>query len=137
MYRLVRGAWLSPVGLIVAGGVLVTIAVLQGRAQVALVVIVPVVFGGSLEFVAGVLLLVAGLFLLPWTFERMGSSLPPGGEGSTSTAESGTAGLVLIGPVPIFFGSWRSVSRRTRVTVVVLGAVALTLAVLALVLYRA
>jgi uncharacterized protein (TIGR00304 family) len=125
-----------PFGLLAVGAALVVVALLEGGAQLALVVVVPVVFGGSLEFVLGVLLVVAGLFCLPLAFEGDRSSdreeVPPAGP----SASAGSGGLVLIGPVPIFFGSWKGVATRTRVVVAVIGALVLVAAVVALVFYR-
>ncbi|MGP8071515.1 MAG: TIGR00304 family membrane protein [Thermoplasmata archaeon] len=127
-----RASAIVPCLLLLAGAGLLVDAVLQGGASVALVVVVPVVFGGSVEFFLGVLLLFLGLVTLPWA---LGLSF------DVETEESSTAlrdrapsaevgGLILIGPVPIFFGRWRSVSRRTRLAVAALGGALVLLLVI-------
>jgi uncharacterized protein (TIGR00304 family) len=121
------GAW-------VAGALLVADAVLHGRASLTLVVIVPVFSGGSPEFLLGVALLVVGFFLLPLALwePSEGEPLPSEPEGPRETFPSTGAaggGIVLIGPVPIFFGGWKNVSRRVRLLAAVVGAALLVLLV--------
>ncbi len=117
--------------LLAAGVALVADAVAQGGADVWLVVVVPVISGSSAEFLLGVVALVAGLLLLPFGLaERVGGERPfppdePGRPLPPSEGSSGAGGLVLVGPVPIFFGSWRNVSARTRLWVAVAGALVL------------
>lgn len=121
---------LLPIALLVAGVGLLSAAVVAGGASLAIVLVVPVVAGRSLEFVLGVLLLVAGLFCLPLAFEPFEESPGPGG--APASEGSGAGGFVLIGPIPIFFGQWRSVSPRTRWAIAIVGGVALVAAVLVL-----
>jgi uncharacterized protein (TIGR00304 family) len=132
----VRAGAFVPLALLVAGAVLVGAAVAAGGASLAIVVVVPVVSGRSLEFVAGVLLLIAGLFTLPLALgpveERDGSDLAD----DAGSASGGSGGVVLIGPVPIFFGRWKSVSFRTRLVAAVVGALVLVGAVAVFVLVR-
>lgn len=132
-----RAVWTLPLALVVAGAALIADAVARGEATVVWVVVVPVVGGASLEFLAGTLLAVAGIVTVP--FAAFGSaewerSLPSGTPPGDAAPSSGAGGLVLIGPIPIFFGSWRSVSRRTRTVVAVVGAVLLLVVVAAFVL---
>jgi uncharacterized membrane protein len=120
-------AYLAPV-LIASGVSVVAASVLLGAARVAVVVVIPVVYGGSALFLIGVLLLIAGIFTLPFSFEgpSAGSDDPP---------PVGSGGLVLIGPVPLFWGSARGVSRRVRIAAAIAGAVLLVV-VIALVVVR-
>ncbi len=116
---------------IVAGGALVVDAVIRGRASVAWVVIVPVISGGSAEFLAGVALLIVGLFLLPFVFAP--ALEPPTGPASPKTRPTGTSaagGLVLVGPVPLLFGSFRDLSRRDRWLLTLAGAAILVVLLL-------
>ena len=105
--------WLGP-GLLALGVALLVGAVATGGAQLAVVVIVPVIVGGaSLLFLAGVASIFVGIFLLPLAFAAPSAEtvavLP-----SASSAEAGeSGGLVLIGPLPIFFASWKTAGRRT------------------------
>ena len=134
-----RALWTLPVGLVAAGVVLIADAVARGAATMVWVLVVPVVSGGSLEFLLGTFLAVAGILAVP--FAAFGSwepepSLPSTARSPDVPPRSGGGGLVLIGPIPIFFGSWRSVSPRTKALVAAVGAALLLVAVL-LVLGRA
>jgi uncharacterized membrane protein len=128
----VRALGLVPLVLLGAGVALIADAVVAGGATVAIVVIVPVLSGSSAEFLLGVALLVGAFFSLPFVL----STEPPEAPALPSTAPpppsvtSGgptAGGLVLLGPVPIFFGSWRNVSARTRLWIALVGAVVLAL----------
>ena len=89
--------------------------------------------GGSAEFLLGVVALVAGFLLVPllsWGdtgIEEPEASEPLTSPAAPSSASATTGGLVLVGPVPIFFGSWRNVSTRTRLWVAIAGALVLVL----------
>jgi uncharacterized membrane protein len=118
----------------VVGAALVVDAILHGRASLSLVVIVPVFSGSSAEFLLGVVFLVVGFFLLPLAIWEPsegellsapveGPSVPPPSAGAAG------GGLVLIGPVPIFFGAWKNVSRRVRLLAALAGAVLLVVLV--------
>lgn len=127
---------LVPIGLLAVGAVLLAVAALQGGAELALVVIVPVIVGRSLEFVGGVLLLVAGLFTVPLLFGPYEEGPDPSPPTVPSEGSGRVGGFVLVGPLPIFFGSWKGVSTRTRLVAAVFGAAVLLAVVLALLLLR-
>jgi uncharacterized membrane protein len=128
--------WL-PVALLVAGAGLVADAVLRGTASVALLVILPVVVGNSAEFLVGVVLLLVGFVTLPFAFgsvERV--EVRRAGSLSDLHREAPTAevgGLVLLGPVPLFFGTWKEVPLWVKLLVALIGLLILA-AVLAAVL---
>ena len=129
-----RATALAGPALLLAGGALLAVAVGSGAAQVGLFVVVPFVIGSSPLLALGILLLVLGVFLLPWTFAAVPAEEPrPSGvarEGPASgIARSG--GVVLVGPVPIFFGGWRAPSRRAYWLAVAVGSVCLVLFVVA------
>jgi uncharacterized membrane protein len=132
-----RAPALVPVFLGIAGVAFIADAVVRGAAGVALVVIFPVVYGGDAEFLLGVVLLLGAFLTLPFA---LGGSIdwdPDVGPGSVDRADGGsrgeTMGLVLIGPVPLFFGAWKTVSWKVKATVVALGALLLVGAVLVVV----
>jgi uncharacterized membrane protein len=132
----VRVPWAVAAGLWLSGLALVALSVAQGGATVSLVVIVPVVSGASATFIAGVVLILAGFVALMFSFsepwEGPPLSTPTRGAGIDDSPPSGGAsGFVLIGPVPIFFGSWRTIPRRQRWWFVLAGAVTLIVVVLA------
>lgn len=123
--------WL-PLVLLGAGVALVTHSVLTGATRVYLVVVVPVLSGASVEFGAGVLLLLAGFFTLPLAFSYDGpedlpvTSAPPGQGPARPTS---TGGVVLLGPVPVFFGAWKGASRSAYWAAGLLGAALLVVLV--------
>ncbi|HXY47192.1 MAG TPA: DUF131 domain-containing protein [Thermoplasmata archaeon] len=116
---------------IVAGAALIVDAVAEGRALVSLVVFIPVVSGSSAEFLLGVVLLAGGLVSLPWSLAGPPTSVvPPPPERIATDAGAASGGVVLIGPVPILFGSWRNLSARARWILALVGAGLLVLFVL-------
>jgi len=121
------GRWV-PLVLLAAGVGLVGDAILQGGATVAIVVVLPVIFGASTEFLLGVVLLLVGFVTLPlamgWTLASEETDAGPApARREVPPAEVG--GLILIGPIPLFFGRWRGMSRRIRVAVALAGALLL------------
>jgi uncharacterized membrane protein len=122
---------ISPV-LLLAGAALVAHAVLSGNAHLYLLLVVPVVSGSSAEFFLGVLLLALGILLLPWsllgTTEEgpISSRSPAPAEGNPSGS---SGGVILVGPIPFFFGSWRSPSRARYLLAVGAGVVLLLVVV--------
>jgi uncharacterized protein (TIGR00304 family) len=130
----VKAPFLAAAALWVAAAALIVHSVLDGGATVTLVIIVPVVSGSSAEFLVGVALLIAGFVLLWFSFaytyaEPETPPAPPSGTGSS--VPGGAGGVVLIGPVPIVFGSWRGISRRARWLLALVGALVLIVVVLA------
>lgn len=100
--------WL-PIALFLAGVFTIGYAVATGEAEVSLVVIFPVFSGSSGLFLLGILLLVASFFS---GFALLAFSQPPAPEGQGTDSIEGTSkprsqygGVVLIGPIPIAFGS--------------------------------
>ena len=131
-----RGLVPAAAALIVAGVALVALSVSEGGATLSLVVIVPVVSGSSALFFPGVVLIFAGFVCLPFALATSAQGefheLLPEASGAPG-GSSASGGVILIGPVPILFGSWRELSRRARWALVLLGAGLFTLALLALV----
>jgi len=103
--------WRAYLSLVVtiAGIALLVDAVLRGTAQASIVLIVPVLSGSSPEFLIGTLLTFVGLvsLFLSWGSVEMFDAAD-GAEGSAPRS----GGVVLIGPVPIFFGEWKQMGRR-------------------------
>jgi uncharacterized membrane protein len=130
---------LAAVATWVAGIALIAWSILEKSASVALLVIFPVVSGSSASFLLGVALLIGGFLLLPLALAYDGVEPAPS-LGSTDTElpaprSAGSAGgFVLVGPVPIVFGSWKGVSRRTRWLLALAGTVLLIVALVAFVL---
>jgi len=123
---------------LLAGVALIVQSVLDGGANVTLIVIIPIISGYSLFFLLGVVLLFVGFLSLPFAFASDDPELPltpPGAADSSPKASGGVGGFVLIGPVPILFGNWKGVSRRTQAWLVVVGAVLFIAAIVGFVLF--
>jgi uncharacterized protein (TIGR00304 family) len=115
-------------GLLVLGIVVLLVAIAEGEASVALVVIIPVIYGGGALLVLAVLLIFAGFLLLSASFARRA----PREEGPTENeTKREFGGVVLIGPIPIVFGS----ARALRGTWALVALAALSLIVLLLFLF--
>ena len=104
--------WAGP-GLLVLGVALLIAAVATGGAQLALVVIFSVVLGGaSVLFLAGIASVFVGIFLLPLAFGDVAPEAAAAFGAAPQPEGAATGGLVLLGPLPIFFGSWKNAGRR-------------------------
>jgi uncharacterized membrane protein len=124
--------WVGPALLLLGVG-LVVAAVATGSAHVALVLIVPVIFGSASPLlIAGILSIFLGILALGLTFgvqfEDPEELRPAPGGGPAPSG--GTGGVVLVGPFPIFFGSWKNPSRRAMLLAVAVGTVVLVSLVL-------
>jgi len=112
-----------PVAVFIAGIACVAAAIATGEAEVDLVVIFPVFSGSSALFLLGTGLIVMS-FLLGFVMlalshgELVSERIAPGTPGEPATEKkTHYGGVVLIGPVPIAFGS----DRRTAVVMLILG----------------
>lgn len=122
-----------PIGLFVAGIACIAAAVLSGEADVSLFLIFPVFSGSSGLFLLGTAMIVFS-FVTGFLFLMMGQLELAGETVYTDTARAtrGTpdgkpryGGVVLIGPVPIAFGSDRAVALAMLVIGIVVAIAAL------------
>jgi uncharacterized protein (TIGR00304 family) len=131
-----RGKWLRAIGLalIVSGLLALVLAVVLGEADVVLFVIIPVIYGGGPLGALAILVIFAGVVVLFLSY----AAAPPVAEdgpaddrpeGSGTKREFG--GVVLIGPIPIVFGSARSLRGSWALAIMA----ALTIVVLMLFLF--
>ncbi len=129
--------WL-PLAIFIGGAIAIAAAVASGEAEVSLLVIFPVFTGSSGLFLLGIGLIILSFFAwfgtlamgLPET-ERQGigqSTLPLQQE---PRRETKYGGVVLIGPIPIAFGSDKNMALAMLVIGVII-AVLLLLAFLVL-----
>lgn len=124
---------LAPVGLFIAGVACIAASVAAGEAEVSLLIIFPVFSGSSGLFLLGTALVVfsfiAGFMaLMVGQAELAGAtSGPAGGAPASGDAKRETkyGGVVLIGPVPIAFGSDRSMALAMLVLGIILAIAAL------------
>ena len=125
-----------PFALLAAGVVSLVAAVATGEATFYLVLVVPVLTGSSGLPLLGVVLLFLGFLTLPLGFptdahegnDVLLSSAPSSPRGPTPRSSSGSGGVILLGPVPIFFGSWKDPSSRVYWVAVLVGVVVLAVA---------
>ena len=109
--------------LFAVGVLLLGVGVATGSARLYLLVFIPVVAGSSGWLVGGIACLFVGFLTLPLLWSDEGPTVPTGPRrlaGAAETARSG--GLVLLGPVPIFFAGWRHPSPRLYWLAVAVGA---------------
>jgi uncharacterized membrane protein len=125
----VRLWWLAAALLLGTGIALLVLAVLERTIGFALVLFVPVFFSSSWELPVGAFLVLSGVFsaLFGLSDEGPVELADPAGPSGASAG-----GVVVIGPVPIFYGSGSRLSRRTRwiVTIVCVAVFVAVLAVL-------
>ena len=124
------------------GGIcLIAVSVATGEADLSLVVVFPVISGTGGVFLLGMLLTVAGL-LLGFALMVMGKTEWADHQEPARTDESGPhqargekrevryGGVVLIGPIPVAFGS----NMRMAMTMLVVGII-IAIVILALILF--
>ncbi|MCI4336490.1 MAG: DUF131 domain-containing protein [Thermoplasmata archaeon] len=117
-----------PVVLLALGAVCVGYAVATGQASEGVLLIFPFVIGSSWLLALGVVLLFFGLLTLPLAFGSEPPSLPHQSASIRDEAppsSSTIGGVVLLGPVPIFFGGWRHPLRWVYWLAVAVGLVVL------------
>ena len=129
---------LLPIVLFIGGMGLIGASVASGEADISLVIIFPVFSGTGGLFLLGVSLVVLSL-LMGFAFMAMGQMEMAGFQRETDGAVAGpggphrsktkVGGVVLIGPVPIAFGS----SMKMAITMMVIGVV-LAIVALAIIL---
>jgi uncharacterized protein (TIGR00304 family) len=101
--------------LVLALGILVlALAIMRGQATLALIVIIPVIYGSSWLLALGAVLAMVGLFLLfagyaqsvgAYEDETEGVKPLPAGTGQPAEKKVSYGGFLLIGPVPVVFGN--------------------------------
>lgn len=110
--------------MIVTGLLMIVVAALTGEVEFALFLIFPIIYGTGILAIGGILLIFGGILL---TF----FSVLPGVPGVGETADGGRVrggGVVLVGPVPIVFGSdWNMALLAIVLTIVLVVVVFLLL----------
>lgn len=96
-----------------------------GSAAAGVFVIFPFVVGTGPVALLGALMIVAGLLTLPFAFAARAVPAPTVGPPNAGSDRNGSGGVVLVGPVPIFFGAWGSPPRWAYWAAVAAGSVLL------------
>ena len=117
---------------IVTGAALLAYCVAIGEMQVALLLIVPVIFGSSVLGILAIGLIIAGVFIaiadsfLSAERESSPDRLPNEGGLTETPKREELGGMVFIGPIPIVFGS----GKKMAIFVAIIAVVVLVLMVL-------
>ncbi len=126
-----------PVLVFLAGVGCIIAAAVTGEAKVELLVVFPLISGSSLLFILGVVLIVLSFILgfviaATSTMEQAAETGQDNGGTQNPAAENHQrtrfGGVVLIGPVPIIFGSDRRLALIMIILAIVLMAIVLALA---------
>lgn len=120
--------------LLIAGVALAAAAVATGEADLALLIILPVIYGGGALLALSILLLLGAFVLLFLSFPAEERDREARTEGSGRT-ERRAGGVILIGPIPIIFGSKGALSDRwlilSLIVLTIIGAALFLVALLA------
>jgi len=102
-----------PVFALIAGIFLVVLSIIEGQANIALLFIIPIIYGTGAYLAIGILLIFLSfimffLFIGPLKVERRETK----GERTKTHKESSYGGVIFIGPIPIIFGKDKSVAKK-------------------------
>ncbi|MEM2899984.1 MAG: DUF131 domain-containing protein [Thermoplasmata archaeon] len=108
--------------LLTAGLIMLIVASIRGEISIALIVIFPVIFGSGLFAFFGMLSIIAGIFLLFINFAigRIPFEKPEKEVIYDTSEHAKGGGLILIGPIPIVFGSDAKVTKTMLILAIVL-----------------
>ena len=116
--------------LFLAGVFMISLAVISGEASIALFLIFPVIYGSGALTILGILLIFLGTFLLfispfshphnlpPTDYESYKAPPQPLEEKIEKNTKIG--GVVMIGPIPIVFGSDRNTAMLSVVIAILM-----------------
>jgi uncharacterized protein (TIGR00304 family) len=96
--------WLG-LALIGLGAALITASVITGEASVAVVLIFPVIYGGGVLLLGGIVCIMVGFMASFFMAAGRDDATERGATEEDAGAKAG--GVLMIGPVPIIFGSDR------------------------------
>ncbi len=85
-----------PLILFAVGSLLVVVSVIRGEASLALLLFIPIIYGGGWMLGVGILLIIASFLSMFFLSAKVDG---------VSRGESRYGGVVFIGPIPIVFGS--------------------------------
>lgn len=129
-----RTTFWIPIAVFVLGLALIATAVATGEADVSLIIVFPVFSGSSLVFLLGTLLIISsfivGFILMATdnqqTAEQAGAA-SKGMSGGEMKPRTAYGGVVLLGPIPIAFGSNKRIALIMLVVGIILAIVVIGL----------
>ncbi len=125
---------IPPLLVLFSGILFILIGVIQGDAHIALLFIIPVIYGSGLYLTIGILLIFLSFILFfvfsAASFKKQSDSRKDRAayEESRSKTKSDYGGVIFIGPIPIIFGKDKSIAKKMMY-------VGLAIAVILLALY--
>ena len=124
--------------LILAGAALTIFGIATGEMQLALIIFVPIIIGSSVLGILAIGAIIAGVFagiadlFLSGAADEPRDAIPIDGNSPQARPKGEFGGVVLIGPIPIIFGS----SKKAATYAMLLALVVLILFVMGLFLGR-
>ena len=105
--------FILPVITFMIGISFITLSVLSGQAEFGLFLIFPMVIGGGLYLLLGVLFIIIS-FILPFiiTFTETEEPHRGGYQVDKEKSETKYGGVIFIGPIPIVFGKDKSITTK-------------------------
>ena len=102
-----------PVITFVIGILFIILSILSGQAEIGLFLIFPIVFGGGLYLLLGVLFIITS-FILPFiiSFTDIKKTYRKGYKVEKKKRETKYGGVIFIGPIPIVFGKDKSITAK-------------------------
>jgi uncharacterized protein (TIGR00304 family) len=94
--------------LLLVGILLLALAIASGEAKVALVLIIPIIYGSGALAAGGILLIFAGIVLMSLSYFTFAAPAEEPSDAHHEPTKKEYGGVILIGPIPIVFGSARS-----------------------------
>ena len=101
-----------PVIILLAGIFLVIFSVIEGEANIALLFIVPIIYGAGVYLAIGILLIFLSFIMFFLFLGHTGIERRKTKKGRTKTQkDSSYGGVIFIGPIPIIFGKDKSIAK--------------------------
>jgi len=109
---------IPPLSVLFSGILFILLGILQGDAEIAIIFVVPVIYGSGIYLTIGILLIFLS-FVLFFIFSTLGfqdrkprRGIKEAGKEARSGSRSKYGGVVFIGPIPIIFGKDESIAKK-------------------------
>lgn len=104
-----------PLICLITGIIFIIIAVLSGKASIAVFVVFPIVYGGGIFMLLGILFIFLSFilfFFIPYEGYTVSKRRKYHGWDEVRDKESSYGGVIFIGPIPIVFGKDESITTK-------------------------